>query len=157
SRSAFRGSKRAARAANGDGYRHRSRSARCEPAAPRAGREADSPVSRARSVYGCTECGAPAATWAGQCSAGGAWNALTEMPLEAPAKRGRLGAAGGKAEAQPLGAIVPESIKRLATGLGELDRVLGGGLVPGSVVLLGGDPGIGKSTLLIQALAQIGR
>jgi DNA repair protein RadA/Sms len=114
-------------------------------------------VSRARSVYVCNECGAQSPKWAGQCAACGAWNALTETLLEAPAKRGRLGVVGTPAGVQVLGGIVPENIKRLGTGLAELDRVLGGGLVPGSVVLLGGDPGIGKSTLLIQALAEVGR
>jgi DNA repair protein RadA/Sms len=114
-------------------------------------------VSRARSVYVCTECGAQSPKWVGQCAACGAWNALTETVLEAPAKRGRLGVVGSPAGVQALGGIVPDDVKRLGTGLAELDRALGGGLVPGSVVLLGGDPGIGKSTLLIQALAEIGR
>ncbi len=113
-------------------------------------------MSRVKSVYVCNECGAQSAKWAGQCAACGAWNVLTETLLEAPSKRGRA-AIAGTAAAQSLGAIAPENIKRLGTGLAELDRVLGGGLVPGSVVLLGGDPGIGKSTLLIQALAEIGR
>jgi DNA repair protein RadA/Sms len=114
-------------------------------------------VSRARSVYVCNECGAQSPKWAGQCPACNAWNTLTETLLDTPAKHGRMSIAGGRTGVQVLGSIAPESIKRLGTGLGELDRVLGGGLVPGSVVLLGGDPGIGKSTLLIQALAEIGR
>lgn len=82
---------------------------------------------------------------------------MSETLLEAPGKRARLSVAGTRADVQALGSIVPEAIARLGTGLAELDRVLGGGLVPGSVVLLGGDPGIGKSTLLLQALAEIGR
>lgn len=114
-------------------------------------------MSRTKSVYVCNECGAQSPKWAGQCAACGAWNALTETLLEAPAKRRRLEVARPGAGVQALGAIAPESIKRLGTGLAELDRVLGGGLVPGSVVLLGGDPGIGKSTLLLQAIAEIGR
>ncbi|HEY8555102.1 MAG TPA: DNA repair protein RadA [Burkholderiales bacterium] len=114
-------------------------------------------MSRAKSAYVCNECGAQSPKWAGQCPACGAWNALTETVVEPAPKRGRAGFAGAGNGVQALGAIVPEQIRRLHTGLSELDRVLGGGLVPGSVVLLGGDPGIGKSTLLIQALAEIGR
>jgi DNA repair protein RadA/Sms len=114
-------------------------------------------MSRARSAYVCTECGTHSAKWAGQCPGCGAWNSLTETLLEAGPGRRRPAAPSGEAEVQSLGAIVPENIRRLTTGLAELDRVLGGGLVPGSVVLLGGDPGIGKSTLLLQALAALGR
>lgn len=82
---------------------------------------------------------------------------MTETLLEPSPTRGRRGVAGPVIGTQSLDSIVPERITRLATGLSELDRVLGGGLVPGSVVLIGGDPGIGKSTLLTQALAEIGR
>lgn len=82
---------------------------------------------------------------------------MTETALETSTARGRKGIAGTSAGVQALGAIEPESVTRIGTGLGELDRVLGGGLVPGSVVLIGGDPGIGKSTLLTQTLADIGR
>ncbi len=83
---------------------------------------------------------------------------MTETALEASVPRGRRGTiAGASAAAQSLGSIAPENIVRLGTGVAELDRVLGGGLVPGSVVLIGGDPGIGKSTLLTQTMAEIGR
>lgn len=83
---------------------------------------------------------------------------MTETALEAPLARGRRGnISGASASAQSLDSISAESITRLGTGIAELDRVLGGGLVPGSVVLIGGDPGIGKSTLLTQTMAEIGR
>jgi DNA repair protein RadA/Sms len=112
-------------------------------------------MAREKSAYVCNECGAQSPKWVGQCPACAAWNTLTET-LVAPARGVRL-VAGASSAPQPLADIEPERIARLQTGIGELDRVLGGGLVAGSVVLLGGDPGIGKSTLLIQALAQIGR
>ena len=114
-------------------------------------------MAEPKTVYTCNECGASSPKWAGQCPSCNAWNSLTETLIEKPGARGRRGVAGAPAAAQSLGSIVPERIMRLGTGLAELDRVLGGGLVPGSVVLIGGDPGIGKSTLLTQALAEIGR
>jgi DNA repair protein RadA/Sms len=83
---------------------------------------------------------------------------MTETAIETPTARGRRGnISGASGSAQSLGSISAESITRLGTGIAELDRVLGGGLVPGSVVLIGGDPGIGKSTLLTQTMAEIGR
>ena len=114
-------------------------------------------MAKTRSVFVCNTCGAQSPKWAGQCTACGAWNALTETVVVAHPAAMRSGASATTAGArpQPLKAIEPDRIARLATGSGELDRVLGGGLVAGSVVLLGGDPGIGKSTLLLQALADI--
>ena len=114
-------------------------------------------MARPKSVYVCDACGAQSPQWAGQCSGCGAWNTLTETV--APG-RSRLAPAGPRGLApggsvQSLGAIEPEQILRLRSGIPELERVLGGGLVLGSVVLIGGDPGIGKSTLLLQALAAI--
>lgn len=111
-------------------------------------------MTRAKTVYTCNECGAQSPKWVGQCPACNAWNALTETAVVAPVRAARL-ASAGPASVQTLEHIAPEKIARLATGLSELDRVLGGGLVAGSVVLIGGDPGIGKSTLLTQALASI--
>ncbi|PRX35335.1 DNA repair protein RadA/Sms [Meinhardsimonia xiamenensis] len=106
-------------------------------------------------AFVCSECGARHAKWSGRCDACGAWNTIAEeAPLSTSPGRGALGAARGRAV--PLvdlaGAEPPPP--RAASGLDELDRVLGGGLVPGSAVLVGGDPGIGKSTLLLQAAAR---
>lgn len=110
----------------------------------------------AKTLYVCTDCGAQAPKWAGQCSDCGAWNTLHET-LASPASKADARFAGYAGEEaariRPLSEVTAEPTERLPTGLAELDRVLGGGLVPGSVVLIGGDPGIGKSTLLVQALA----
>jgi len=118
-----------------------------------------SPKPSARRAYVCNECGAEFTKWQGQCGECGAWNSLSEIVVEpaanAPAAARRSGWAG-KAEAPKITALkdVRHSEEaRVSTGIGEFDRVLGGGLVEGAVVLVGGDPGIGKSTLLLQALA----
>jgi len=107
-------------------------------------------------AFFCSACEAPSPKWVGQCPACGDWNTLVRRDaLRPPGLTGRgpaSGAFGGLAP-QALGIAVPGATLRLSTGLSELDRVLGGGLVPGSVTLLGGDPGIGKSTLLLQAAA----
>ena len=112
-------------------------------------------MAKPKSVYVCNECGASSPKWVGQCPACNAWNSLQESVVAAPSRTGRIKT--GAATAQSLDELAPQPLARLATGVSELDRVLGGGLVPGSVVLIGGDPGIGKSTLLIQALAEIGK
>ncbi|MDP3030695.1 MAG: DNA repair protein RadA [Rhodocyclaceae bacterium] len=118
---------------------------------------------KAKSIYSCTECGASAPKWQGQCPGCGEWNTLVEAVAEAatPAAK-RFGASfsplvGGAASSKPqdLASIRPRDEPRLPTGVEEFDRVLGGGLVAGGVVLIGGDPGIGKSTLLLQALARL--
>jgi DNA repair protein RadA/Sms len=114
-------------------------------------------MAKSKIAFSCSECGASTAQWVGQCPSCHAWNSLTETIIEPASARGKRGSVATPAHAQSLGSIVPEKISRLGTGLSELDRVLGGGLVPGSVVLIGGDPGIGKSTLLTQAMAEIGR
>jgi DNA repair protein RadA/Sms len=116
-------------------------------------------VAKARSVYVCTECGATALQWFGICPSCGAGNTLQETAAEGKPSAHRYSAVigNGAAVAKPirLARIETREIERLPTGIGELDRVLGGGLVSGQVVLIGGDPGIGKSTLFLQALAEI--
>jgi len=112
-------------------------------------------VARAKTAYVCTECGGQSSKWQGQCPHCGAWNTLVEAIVAPPATRFQA-VSGAAAEVRPLSSVEARADPRAATGLEEFDRVLGGGLVPGGVVLLGGDPGIGKSTLLLQALAAIG-
>jgi DNA repair protein RadA/Sms len=112
-------------------------------------------VAKTRTVYSCTECGGQSPKWQGQCPHCGAWNTLVET-VAAPAPT-RFQTVAGKASAvRPLASIEAKRSPRFPTGVEEFDRVLGGGLVPGGVILLGGDPGIGKSTLLLQAMAAIG-
>ena len=108
--------------------------------------------ARDRSQYQCSECGATSAKWSGQCADCGAWNTLQEFVQTARTAKLAASAAG---RIEMAADVVVESTRRSITGIAELDRVLGGGLVPGSVVLLGGDPGIGKSTLLVQCLASL--
>ncbi|PIE08555.1 MAG: DNA repair protein RadA [Rhodobacterales bacterium] len=108
--------------------------------------------------FTCTECGASHAKWSGRCDACGAWNAIVEeAPLSAGPAAKSLGAVKGRA--LPLSDLATREAPppRALSGLGEFDRVLGGGLVPASAVLVGGDPGIGKSTLLLQAIAHFAR
>ncbi|WP_018606971.1 DNA repair protein RadA [Uliginosibacterium gangwonense] len=113
-------------------------------------------MAKAKSVYICTECGGQSSKWQGQCPACGNWNTLVEGVAEQPSSSARFAAlAASSGKLQTLGEIDPREAPRQSTGVEELDRVLGGGLVPGMVVLIGGDPGIGKSTLLLQALASL--
>jgi DNA repair protein RadA/Sms len=116
-------------------------------------------VAKARSVYICSECGASALQWFGICPSCGAGNTLQETAAEGKPSTHRYSSVAGSATAAakpvPLNRIETREVERLPTGIGELDRVLGGGLVSGQVVLIGGDPGIGKSTLFLQALAEI--
>jgi DNA repair protein RadA/Sms len=115
-----------------------------------------------KTVYVCQECGAQAQKWLGRCADCGAWNSLVEERA-APAPEAAAGAAARYALASSGGGArkydeIDEMVSvRLSTGIDEFDRVLGGGLVPGSLVLLGGEPGIGKSTLLLQAAALFAR
>jgi DNA repair protein RadA/Sms len=111
-------------------------------------------MARSTSVFACSACGAQTAKWQGQCPHCEAWNSLEKRILAAGGAR-----AAGAATAAPqsLSGTMSTENKRLGTGQDELDRVLGGGLVVGSVALLGGDPGIGKSTLLLQVAAHVGR
>ncbi len=121
-------------------------------------------MSKRPTVFVCQECGAQAPKWLGRCPDCGAWNAYVEERAPeaggAPAAEHRYampGRAGGAVEARLYADISIEQNARLATGIDEFDRVLGGGVVPGSLVLLGGEPGIGKSTLLLQAAANMAR
>jgi len=111
-------------------------------------------VSRARTVYICQECAYRSPRWLGRCPGCGGWNTMAEeRQPHAPA--GRRDAAGRPVSPVLLTDAVEPHPHRLSTGSGELDRVLGGGIVPGSLVLIGGDPGIGKSTLLLQVAAHV--
>ena len=110
-----------------------------------------------RILYRCTECGHAQPKWAGQCGGCGLWNTLVESLEDRIATRftGYAGAGGEAGTPVALATVEVEEIRRTACGLEEFDRVLGGGLVPGSAVLIGGDPGIGKSTLLLQTVAAL--
>ncbi|MBB1117026.1 DNA repair protein RadA [Stenotrophomonas sp. W1S232] len=120
-------------------------------------------MAKSRVAYVCNECGAEFTKWQGQCGECQAWNSLAQIVLESAAAAGkpspsRRASWAGKVDPPKVTAlkdVVHSEQSRLSTGIGELDRVLGGGLVDGAVVLVGGDPGIGKSTLLLQAMAKL--
>ncbi len=113
------------------------------------------PSPKTRNVFRCQACGHEASRWHGRCQGCGEWNSMVEeVAVRATARAAQEAAVA----AVPIDEVSEaEDGRRLATGLGELDRVLGGGLVPGSVVLLGGEPGVGKSTLLCQMLSGLAR
>ncbi len=112
-------------------------------------------MAKTKSNYSCTECGASSPKWQGQCPGCGLWNTLVEAVAETAAGANRYATLAGAAKLQQLSDIRPRQESRVPTGVEEFDRVLGGGMVAGGVVLIGGDPGIGKSTLLLQALASM--
>ena len=114
-------------------------------------------MAKAKTVYVCNDCGGQSPKWQGQCPACGAWNTLTETVVETAKPASRFEALSVTSAVQVLAEVAAREEPREPTGIDELDRVLGGGLVHGAVVLIGGDPGIGKSTLLLQALAEIGQ
>lgn len=139
-------------------------------------------MAKARQIFACRACGAVQTKWMGKCPDCGTWDALEAERIEPKAKVDPRGATlsawqagsdgpgpsgpaplpdlptAARAPALPIAEVAPhQTLRRIPTGMGELDRVLGGGLVPGSAVLLGGDPGIGKSTLLLQAAAGLAR
>jgi len=117
------------------------------------------PATKSRTAYVCSQCGAEYNKWQGQCAACAAWDTLSEVVLEPAASNpARRGSWAGRAQAPTVTALKDVQINdniRVSTGIGEFDRVLGGGLVEGAVILVGGDPGIGKSTLLLQAVARL--
>ncbi|HZE76839.1 MAG TPA: AAA family ATPase, partial [Gemmatimonadales bacterium] len=121
-------------------------------------------MARVRSVYRCAECGHEHPKWAGRCEACGEWNTVSEEPVAVGGSRREQTGAGGKrhSRSRPLPPaparlrdIAGEPLARFRTAIDEFDFVLGGGIVPGSMILIGGEPGIGKSTLLLQAAARL--
>lgn len=110
---------------------------------------------KVKTVYVCSQCGATHPKWQGQCSACGAWNSLEEKQVSKSGQKATANFTLDDAQVTSLSEIKLETTSRIETGINELDRVLGGGLVLGSVVLIGGDPGAGKSTLLIQMASEI--
>src|SRR3984957_1763426 len=109
-------------------------------------------MPKSREVYICQNCGASSPKWQGQCPGCSEWNTLVAEISSVNPRQGARSAKASRADVStPLAAEASLEQPRLTTGSGELDRVLGGGLVPGSVTLIGGDPGIGKSTLMLQA------
>src|SRR5919108_556396 len=120
----------------------------------------DLAVPALRTVFICQQCGAGSSKWAGQCGACSGWNSLVETIGRQGRNAGAAAARAGlavDAVPQPVAGVRSAEAERLPTGIGEVDRVLGGGLVPGSILLVGGDPGIGKSTLLLQVAARVAR
>lgn len=114
-------------------------------------------MAKTKTIYSCGECGGQSPKWQGQCPHCGAWNTLTETTLAPASANPRFQAWSETASAvQLLSEVETAEVPRTPSGIEELDRVLGGGIVAGAVILLGGDPGIGKSTLLLQALATMG-
>ena len=114
-------------------------------------------MAKNKPAFQCEKCGARFGKWAGQCPDCKGWNCVVETAADR-SSRARFGGYSGQLsnEIRDLSSIDDQSVERLPVGVGEIDRVLGGGIVPGSVILLGGDPGIGKSTLLLQLVAALG-
>lgn len=115
-------------------------------------------MAKEKIVFECGECGEKHPKWQGKCNGCGLWNSLietVEQQISKPSVNNRFNALNQQSAIVTLDQITAQDVRRQNTGIGELDRVLGGGLASGSVILLGGDPGIGKSTLLLQTLAQI--
>ena len=112
---------------------------------------------KAKTVFFCTECGSESPKWSGRCAVCGAWNSMVEQPAERPVKSGKTQRIANAVNASPITSLQEDEEIRFPTGMGELDRVLGGGAVKGSLVLVGGAPGIGKSTLMLQICQQLGR
>ena len=120
-------------------------------------------MAKVKTAFVCNDCGADFPRWLGQCTECKGWNTITELRLGSSARPGstisgaeRRGFAGAtKAEVQTLDQVDLQDVPRFSSGFSELDRVLGGGVVPGSAILIGGSPGAGKSTLLLQTMCQL--
>jgi len=114
-------------------------------------------MAKDKSIYVCSECGASSPKWLGRCPGCAAWNTLVETVAESASAKNRFQPLARSQPVETLAQIEASEVERQPTGIDELDRVLGGGIVAGGVVLIGGDPGIGKSTLLLQALDALSR
>ena len=118
-------------------------------------------MARPGSRYVCQSCGAVSAAWEGRCHVCGTWDSLVETVAPAPSRADPRTAVGrgwrGRESPRPLRDVAARPAPRLSVGIAEVDRVLGGGLVPGALVLLGGEPGIGKSTLVLEIAAGVAR
>ncbi len=114
-------------------------------------------MAKSKTIYVCSECGYESAKWYGKCPGCGEWNTMNEEIPTAPSVKGGVGNSSATLKALKLNEISQDAEKRISTGIKEFDRVLGGGIVQGSLVLLSGDPGIGKSTILLQICEYLGR
>ena len=116
-------------------------------------------MAKAKSAFVCTDCGSEYTKWQGQCTDCSAWNTLSEIRLSTATQRGErlVGYSGSESAVQTLSSIDLSSLPRQSTGLAEFDRVLGGGLVAGSAILIGGNPGAGKSTVLLQVMCELAK
>src|ERR671923_2925555 len=114
-------------------------------------------MPRSATVFACSSCGHESPKWHGRCPGCGEWNTMSEerRPSASPGRATSSRSSGRALTPVPLGQVEAPKVERLSTGIGEFDRVLGGGLVPGSLVLIGGAPGIGKSTITSAALANL--
>ncbi|MCE2502918.1 MAG: DNA repair protein RadA [Chlorobi bacterium] len=116
-------------------------------------------MAKTRTKYVCNECGASSPRWLGKCPNCGAWESYVEerVASEPPAKARGARSSATSASVTPLNEVTVEETTRIGTGIQEFDRVLGGGIIPGSIILVGGDPGVGKSTLMAQMCTDLGR
>src|SRR5262249_27032853 len=113
-------------------------------------------MAKAAAQFVCQSCGASYPRWSGRCENCGEWNTIVEEAARESAPKGLTGKRGRSIELQTLAGETPAQLRR-ASAIGEFDRVVGGGLVKGSALLIGGDPGIGKSTLVLQVAASLGK
>ena len=112
---------------------------------------------KAKTVFFCTECGSESPRWSGRCTVCGAWNSMVEQAADRPSKNSKMSRVQSPVKVSRITDMQADDEIRFSTGMGELDRVLGGGAVKGSLVLVGGAPGIGKSTLMLQICQQLGK